>query len=103
MNNSEAEARLSHHRLTIDNIDAALVFMLAERFRCTHEIGLLKAHYALPAVDKKREERQRVRLKQLAADAALDQVFLERLMAVIIDEVVDRHLAIAADFRASSR
>lgn len=30
-------------RASIDNIDAALVHILAERFRCTEIVGVLKA------------------------------------------------------------
>jgi chorismate mutase len=30
-------------RMSIDNIDAALVYLLAERFKCTRMVGKLKA------------------------------------------------------------
>ncbi|MCU1537996.1 MAG: chorismate mutase, partial [Humibacillus sp.] len=30
-------------RSSIDNIDAALVHLLAERFKCTQQVGVLKA------------------------------------------------------------
>ena len=66
MQNANAEAQLLAHRQTIDNIDAALVHILAERFRSTNEIGVLKAQFSLTAVDKEREERQHVRLKELS-------------------------------------
>ena len=42
------KAQLASYRQSIDNIDAALVHMLAERFRCTKEVGVLKAKYKLP-------------------------------------------------------
>jgi chorismate mutase len=45
-------------RDSIDNIDAALVHILAERFRCTQKVGLLKAKYDLPPSDPGRETRQ---------------------------------------------
>jgi len=32
-------AELERLRASIDNIDAALVHMLAERFKCTREVG----------------------------------------------------------------
>ena len=35
-------------RHSIDNIDAALVYLLAERFRCTQRVGHLKASAGLP-------------------------------------------------------
>ena len=57
---------LSSYRQSIDNIDAALVHMLAERFRCTKAVGVLKAKYNLPPADPAREEYQIARLRQLA-------------------------------------
>jgi len=67
-----SDAILAGYRESIDNIDAALVHILAERFRSTNEIGVLKAQFSLPAVDKEREERQHVRLKELSRSAGLD-------------------------------
>jgi hypothetical protein len=40
-------------RESIDNIDAAIVHMLAERFRCTRAIGELKAQRGLPSAIQK--------------------------------------------------
>ena len=34
-----ARERLSYLRGSIDNIDAALVHLLAERFKCTQQVG----------------------------------------------------------------
>ena len=44
-------------RSSIDNIDAALVFMLAERFKITQAVGEYKATHALPPADPTRETR----------------------------------------------
>jgi chorismate mutase len=90
------KVQLSSYRRSIDNIDAALVHILAERFRCTSQVGELKARHRLPSVDKDREAGQFNRLKSLALEAGLDQVFIENLMRFIIDEVVRRHDDIAA-------
>ena len=100
MEDFNVTARLSSFRQTIDNIDAALVHILAERFRCTEEVGILKAEYALPPTDKAREERQYARLRKLAADAGLDETFLENLMQFIIGKVVQRHGQIADEHQA---
>jgi chorismate mutase len=82
---------LQSQRRSIDNIDAALVFMLAERFKVTQAVGHLKAMHQLPAADEKREEEQIARLRQLAKDAALDPEFSEKFLRFIIDEVIRHH------------
>jgi len=88
--------RLEQYRQSIDNIDAALVFMLAERFKITQAVGEYKAEHALPAADPGREDRQIERLRQLAADADLDPVFAEKFLRFIIDEVIRHHRQISA-------
>ena len=57
---------LAGFRSSIDNIDAALIHILAERFRITQAVGAYKAENNLPASDPGREERQIARLRQLA-------------------------------------
>ena len=42
---------LQQFRQSIDNIDAALVYMLAERFKVTQAVGRYKAENALPPAD----------------------------------------------------
>jgi len=82
---------LARYRESIDNIDAALVFMLAERFKITQAVGEYKAAHALPPADPGREERQIVRLRQLAEDARLDPDFTEKFLRFVIDEVIRHH------------
>ncbi len=96
MDTPDVGTQLSTFRKTIDNIDAALIHMLAERFRCTDQVGVLKAKHQLPAVDKGRERRQYERLTRLAEEANLDSGFVEKLMEFVISEVVQRHRQIAA-------
>jgi chorismate mutase len=98
MEELDPATRLSSYRQTIDNIDAALVHILAERFRCTEDVGLLKARYGLPPADKDREERQHRRLREIASEAKLDQEFVDDLMAFIVGKVVQRHRRIADEF-----
>jgi chorismate mutase len=78
-------------RASIDNIDAALIHMLAERFRITKAVGAYKAENALPASDPGREERQIARLRKLATDAQLDPDFGEKFIRFVIDEVIRHH------------
>ena len=82
---------LSRYRDSIDNIDAALVFMLAERFKITKAVGEYKAHTALPPADPDREANQIARLRRLAEDAKLDPDFTEKFLRFIIDEVIRHH------------
>ncbi len=82
---------LDSFRASIDNIDAALIHILAERFRITKAVGAYKATNALPASDPGREERQIARLRKLAEDAQLDPEFSEKFLRFIIQEVIRHH------------
>ncbi|HEX4846956.1 MAG TPA: chorismate mutase [Novosphingobium sp.] len=82
---------LASFRSSIDNIDAALIHILAERFRITKAVGAYKAEKALPASDPGREEQQIARLRKLAEDAQLDPEFSEKFLRFIIQEVIRHH------------
>lgn len=92
----DAPAELERLRSSIDNIDAALVHLLAERFKCTQQVGRLKADAHLPPADPAREERQIARLRGLADEAGLDPVFAEKFLNFIIAEVIHHHERIAS-------
>ncbi|MGX2997831.1 chorismate mutase [Streptomyces sp. JNUCC 64] len=89
------QAELARLRDSIDNIDAAVVHMLAERFKCTQQVGLLKAAHHLPPADPGRESAQITRLRHLAENAKLDPAFAEKLLNFIIAEVIRHHEQIA--------
>lgn len=93
----DAAAITELHRLreSIDNLDAALVHVLAERFRCTQAVGLLKAQHGMPPADPEREAEQIARLRRLAREAHLDPEFAEKFLNFIIAEVLRHHEAIA--------
>jgi chorismate mutase len=88
---------LARLRDSIDNIDAAVVHMLAERFKATQQVGHLKARHQLPAADPAREARQIARLRALAESAKLDPAFAEKFLNFIIAEVIRHHERIAED------
>jgi chorismate mutase len=86
-----SDETLNRYRQSIDNIDAALVFLLAERFKVTQAVGRYKAESGLPPADPGREDRQITRLRELAKTADLDPEFSEKFLRFIIDEVIRHH------------
>ena len=93
------DPELQRLRDSIDNIDAALVHLLAERFKFTKAVGQLKAHRGLAPADPAREVQQIARLRALAESAKLDPDFAEKFLAFIVREVIRHHEAI--DSRAN--
>ncbi|NRQ33349.1 chorismate mutase [Nonomuraea sp. NN258] len=91
-----AGALLGDLRDSIDNIDAALIHLLAERFKCTRQVGRLKAEHGLPPADPRREAAQIDRLQALAVDAKLDPEFAKKFLAFIIEEVIRHHESAAS-------
>jgi chorismate mutase len=81
-------------RDSIDNIDAALIHLLAERFKCTQAVGIYKARHDLPPADPAREAAQIARLRALAAGAKLDPDFAEKFLAFVVKEVIRHHESI---------
>ena len=80
-------------RSSIDNIDAALVHLLAERFKITKRVGRHKADVGFPPADPDREAIQIARLRDLAQSAGLDPAFTEKFLRFVVDEVIRHHEA----------
>ena len=88
---TRAREVLAEHRASIDNLDAILVYTLAERFKRTQAVGALKAEYDLPPSDPTREGEQIARLENLSRDAGLDPEFTRKFLNFIIQEVIQHH------------
>jgi chorismate mutase len=82
---------LSELRHSIDNIDAAVLHLLAERFKCTRKVGALKARLDMPPADLAREAQQIARLRSLAVSAKLDPEFAEKFLNFLVTEVIRHH------------
>jgi chorismate mutase len=87
----EVAQELAGIRESIDNIDAALIHMLAERFKFTQKVGKLKATNDLPPSEHEREARQVARLRALAEEANLDPTFAEKWFHFVVEEVIHHH------------
>ncbi|HEY7900517.1 MAG TPA: chorismate mutase [Caulobacteraceae bacterium] len=87
----ETPAELAELRHSIDNIDAAVLHLLAERFKFTRKVGALKARLNMPPADPAREARQIARLRGLAAEADLDPEFAEKFLNFLVREVIRHH------------
>ena len=86
-----AKAILKEHRISIDRLDAILIYTLGERFKHTQNVGKLKAQHNLPTSDPVRECEQIDRLKELSKLADMDSDFVEKVMRFIIQEVIQHH------------
>jgi chorismate mutase len=96
MTETDATAELLSLRQSIDNVDAALIHVLAERFKFTQQVGKLKAEAGLPPSDPEREKVQIARLRALAEEAHLDPEFAEKFLNFIVAEVIHHHQRIAS-------
>ncbi len=94
---NDVPPELAHLRSSIDNIDAALIHLLAERFKATQQVGEFKAEHRMPPADPAREEAQISRLRILAKEAGLDPVFAEKFLGFVVAEVIRHHVAIAGN------
>jgi chorismate mutase len=95
MGEEQRDQQLADYRASIDNIDAALVHLLAERFKVTKAVGRYKKDAQLAPADPGREEMQLARLRSLAEDSGLDPAFTEKFIRFIVAEVIHHHQRIA--------
>ena len=89
--NAETPPELVELRHSIDNIDAAMLHLLAERFKCTRKVGELKARLGIAPADPEREAHQIARLRSLAVTADLAPGFAEKFLGFLVREVIRHH------------
>jgi chorismate mutase len=95
MDQPSIDPQLADYRGSIDNIDAALVHLLAERFKITKAVGRYKASARLPPADPAREATQIQRMRDLAEQSGLDPAFTEKFLRFVVAEVIQHHQRIA--------
>lgn len=93
MSSSPPPAELLQLRARIDDIDAQILALLAQRFEVTSKVGALKARSGLTAVDPAREESQRIRYADLAVRHGLNEALVQVVFQAVIAEVVSQHKA----------
>lgn len=93
----QSDPELERLRGSIDNLDAAIICLLAERFKITQQVGMLKKARGLAPADPEREEQQIGRLRDLALRADLNPEFAAKWLEFVVAEVVRHHEAIAAE------
>ncbi len=94
---------LDELRVSLDSLDAAMIYLLAERFRLTHKVGEYKRDNELPPVDLSREQKQFQRIEELAGAAGLDPDIAKRYLRMIIDEVVKEHTRLQKDAKRADQ
>jgi len=91
------ESKLAILRKHLDELDEHLVELLAERFKITDQIGQYKSDHQLAPADPSREQAHLQRIRQLATKLGLNGEIAERVLRVIMQEVVKRHQAIQVE------
>lgn len=89
---------LEEYRRSIDNLDAALIALLAERFKITKKVGLYKAQHNLPEQDIQREHAQLAKIEELSQQAGLRPEVACSVLRMIIDHVIEEHKEIRTGF-----
>ncbi len=89
--------KLAEIRRRIDEIDQGIIELLRERFKVTHEVGLLKAEREMSAQDVEREEQKLEVLGALSESHKLEPTLVRELFRRIMEEVVRNHERIKAE------
>jgi len=91
MMTTKANEVLENLRDNIDDVDKAIVELLAERFEYTHKVGITKAQHNISSISPEREQQQMKRIASLASDNGVPPQIVQNIMRTIINEVVRQH------------
>lgn len=91
MTTVEAQSELVSLRARLDEIDAAIVDLLGERFDVTRRVGEVKRDGQLNPVDPERERIMMNTLRKRAETKNVNPDLVETLYRAIINNVVDAH------------
>lgn len=93
---------LQDYRKQIDEIDDALIPLLARRFAIVKKVGRLKTDEGLEIVQTARVEEVKDRAADIAAEYGFDPEFTRRLYQLIIDYAHDVEGKIKQDLEAQN-
>jgi len=85
---------LQELRDQVDQLDAQLIEILAQRFACTRQIGNYKKQFDKPAVDNGREDYVVNTWCELAREHNIEPELAAQLIRAIMSQVVREHKAI---------
>lgn len=74
-------------RKKIDEIDLKLIKILAERFKVTKKIRMMKLQNDLPIEDKEREQKIMENTESLASRNKISPDLVKKILKLIIDKV----------------
>lgn len=77
--------KLQEYRVQIDALDAELIDALAQRFEIVSEVGVLKSHEGMTAIQPERAQAVIDKAVEMGVAKGLDADFVRRLYEMMID------------------
>ncbi|HBH26991.1 MAG TPA: chorismate mutase [Rhodospirillaceae bacterium] len=85
MDSTDTDAALAPFRAQLDDIDAQLVQLLAERYQVVSEVAAFKARRGIAVVQPARAQAVQDRAVEAGRKAGLDPAFVRSLWGLLID------------------
>lgn len=87
-------------RLSIDEVDTAIIDLLSKRFELTKKVGYEKSALNIDAVDRDREDSILKKWSNDANQKNINEEMAKSILQIIIDQVVKEHKAIKANTKS---